>query len=376
VAIALLGAAVLVPRAWLFARWVPVAGADGFYAETLATRFVAERLAAAPPAGYRVAGLDAALVPHAAAFFGFEEPRAYDPMTYAPYRRFLGALGEVPRIGWVQVLDPARPALAMLGVRYVFDHPSMTDRPGVAMAYRGRDAIVYEVPGALPRLFVPRRLAVVAAPEAAVDAAREIGDFAELAVVDRGVEEGRVGEGGSGGPGGASSGTPPAGAQAGGGPPERAAARASGSGGPGTSMPEPAPGGGQAGGGVSEGAAGTAAAGPPAGPSTANGEARVEDLVVGRGTLRATVTAATPALLATSQPAMPGWRMALDGAPLDPARRRTVNGAFLGVALPPGRHTLDLRYVPPGWPAALWLAALGVLTAAGLLAPIRPRRRS
>jgi hypothetical protein len=306
-ALAVLAVAVVLPRVALFADWVPAATADGFYPETLATRFVADALAAAGPAGWRVAGLDAALVPHAAAFFGFDEARTYDPMGFAPYRSFLAALGEVPRTGWVRILDPARPALAFLGVRWVFDHPSMTARPGVEVAYAGRDAIVYEVPGALPRLFVPRTLTVMPDAEAAVVAAREIDDFAQRDVVDRA----------------------PAGL---------AASEESG-----------------------------------AGEPLANGAATVSDLAVGRGRVRATVEAAGPAIVASSQPAIPGWRLRVDGRAAE-AARVTVNGAFLGVAVAAGRHELELRYAPASWPRGLALFVLGLAVAAVLVAAERRRR--
>jgi hypothetical protein len=303
----LLLAAVLVPRAALFARWVPLADAASFYPETLATRYVAGRLAAEPAAGWRVAGLDAALAPHAAVFFGFEEARAYDPLTFAPYHAFLAAAGEVPRTGWVRLLDPALPALDLLGVRFVFDHPSMTARPGVEVAYLGHDAIVYENPGALPRLFVPRRLAVEPRTGRAVAAARTIADFAELAVVDR---------------------LPP---------------------------------------GLGDDRSATA------GP-VANGAARVEALRVGRGRIEATVVADRPAVVASGQPAIPGWGLSIDGDPAPAALLRT-DGAFLGAAVPAGRHRLAFTYQPPGWRTGLALAALGLVLAAGLVALGRRHRR-
>ena len=306
-ALAGLAAALLLPRVALFAGWVPVGTADSFYPDTLAIRSVAEKLAAAERVGYRVAGLDAGLVPHAAAFFGFEEVRTYDPMGFAPYRAFLGALGEVPRTGWVRILDPARPALAFLGARWIFDHPSGAARPGVEVVYAGRDAVVYENAGALPRLFVPRTLAVEPETEQAVAAARLVEDFADLAVVDR------APAGGSGGAG-------------------------------------------------EEG-------------RLANGAAVVTSLDVERDRIDATVESPAPAVVATSQPAIPGWRLTLDRRPVDEERCSGSTARSSASQVPPGRHEIALRYRPASWRWGLALGALGLAAAGALLAAGRRGRR-
>jgi hypothetical protein len=116
-------------------------------------------------------------LPHAAAFYGLEEVRAYDPMTFAPYERFLDAAGEKPRIGWHRILELDRPVLDFLGVRYVFDHPYHGERAGARKVYQGYDAVVYENPDALPRLFFPRAVEVVAGHEAALEVARSRQDY-------------------------------------------------------------------------------------------------------------------------------------------------------------------------------------------------------
>lgn len=300
----LLAAALVGPRAAQLAGWVPATSADGFYPETLATRFVAERLAEAGDVGYRVAGLDAALVPHSAAFFGFEEVRVYDPVAFAPLVRFQAALGEPDRNGWVRILDPARPALAFLGARYLFDHPSMTHRPGVDVVYLGRDAIVYENPRALPRLFVPASIEVLGDGAAALEAAREIEDYARRAVVTGAVLDLSVEPG--------------------------AAVRRD------------------------------------------NGAATVERLAVTRGRVRAEVVAEEATLVASSQPAIPGWRVRVDGERVSPVR---VNGAFLGVEVAAGRHLLDLSYRPDSWRLGLWLALFGGLATIGIWVRRGLRRR-
>ncbi len=296
---ALLLAVLLVPRVVLFDGWIPHAHALSFYAETPSVRLVQDRLAAAGPVGYRVAGMQGALLPQSAAFFGLSEVRVYDPMTFAPYADFLALVGEPVRTGWVQPRHPALPALAFLGVRYVFENPIFGDRKGVRVVYRAADALVYENPNALPRLFVPRAFVVRDDPSEALAAAAGIDDFA-----------GRVVAGGA-----ALAGLGPAGP------------------------------------------------GPRANPAAA-----VTELVVAPRRVTAAVDAPAAALVATSQPAIPGWRLRVDGREVAPVR---VNGAFLGAVVPAGPHRLELTYAPLSWRVGLGLCALGLLLATALALPRR-----
>jgi hypothetical protein len=66
-------------------------------------------------------------------------------------------------------------------------------------------------------------------------------------------------------------------------------------------------------------------------------------------------------LLVTSDASWPGWRMTWNGAAVQPA---LVNGAFLGVFLPPGTGVLDLRYRPREVDLGLALAAGALLALA------------
>jgi hypothetical protein len=289
-------AALLLPRVALFARWVPPVSAAGFYAETLSTADVSRRLSELPPWGWRVAGMRAALVPHSAAFFGFDEVRAYDPMTFAPYAEFVSLTGDSIGSGWIRIRDPSRPALAFLGARFLFEHPSAGHREGVEVAFRGHGGMVYENLRALPRAYLPREIEAHASQPEALDAAKRIDDFARRVTVS-GLDVGPL---------------PP--------------------GGEGKRLP--------------------------------NGAARVEELTVRGRRLAARVSVETPSLLATSQPAIPGWRLAVDGEEATAVR---VNGAFLGVVLGPGEHAVEMLYAPRGWPVGLALLAAGVLLAAWLL---------
>lgn len=296
-AVALLAAALLVPRAVLFSRWVPVASAYTFYPETAAVRLVEERLAPERREGFRVSGLDAALLAHSAAFFDLGEVRAYDPMTFAPYDRFLSSVGSPRRYPGRRLVDPAAPGLAFLGVRYVFDHPSMGHRPGVDVVYAGSDALVYENPAALPRAFVPGSAEVVPQIDGALRAAAAIGDFSQRVVVT------------------------------------------------GVTLP------------------------PGVYP---NGHARLSGLRVETGRIRVTARAEEAALVATSQPAIPGWRLYRDGEEMAPVR---VNGAFLGAVVPAGESRLEWLYRPRSFLLGLLLAGAGLIGGLGLASLGRAARR-
>jgi uncharacterized membrane protein YfhO len=71
--------------------------------------------------------------------------------------------------------------------------------------------------------------------------------------------------------------------------------------------------------------------------------------------MRASVAAPGRRLLVLSERYDPGWRARIDGAEARPVR---VDLCALGVAVPPGTHEVELRFVPVGlWPGLLAAAA-------------------
>jgi len=110
---------------------------------------------------------------------------------------------------------------------------------------------------------------------------------------------------------------------------------------------------------------------PPPG-TYPNGEASIENLQVEAGSITFQTQAGALALLATSQPAIPGWQLRDESGLVDLVR---VNGAFLGVLLPPGNFDLELRYAPRSWDWARGLFLIGLLGLSGLVLLDRRRRR-
>ncbi|MGH9919683.1 MAG: YfhO family protein, partial [Nitrososphaerales archaeon] len=72
---------------------------------------------------------------------------------------------------------------------------------------------------------------------------------------------------------------------------------------------------------------------------------------------------------------VPGWHATIDGRPLE---LYSFDGAMLQARIPPGRHTVQLRYWPATFTAGIVLAilaALGLLVAA-VVARIATKRRA
>jgi hypothetical protein len=80
------------------------------------------------------------------------------------------------------------------------------------------------------------------------------------------------------------------------------------------------------------------------------------------------VEAAAPGILVVSETAYPGWTATVDGRPVPLLR---ANYAFRAVALPAGRHRVEMRFRSRPTEVGLWLGAAGC---AGLiaLAAVRP----
>jgi uncharacterized membrane protein YfhO len=73
------------------------------------------------------------------------------------------------------------------------------------------------------------------------------------------------------------------------------------------------------------------------------------------------VDTAAPALLVQAESYAPGWVATIDG---EPAELHRVNWTFRGVVVPPGHHTVELKYQPQWLSASLpvsLLAWLGLL---------------
>jgi hypothetical protein len=108
----------------------------------------------------------------------------------------------------------------------------------------------------------------------------------------------------------------------------------------------------------------------PASDWAPNGPARVEMREARGDRMEMEVRAESPAFVATSIPAWPGWRAAVDGTA---AATIPYNHAFLAVRVPAGTHRVSMRYRPAGF---LYGAAVSAVSLGASLAVLLRRRRS
>jgi hypothetical protein len=108
-------------------------------------------------------------------------------------------------------------------------------------------------------------------------------------------------------------------------------------------------------------------AGPPARVGTARLTAYERDQVVAR------TAAPRRSLLVLTDVHYPGWKATVDGR--DTAVER-VDYLLRGVVVPPGEHTVELRYEPASWRAGWLISLAGALAIGGLAVAGLRRRRS
>jgi hypothetical protein len=76
-------------------------------------------------------------------------------------------------------------------------------------------------------------------------------------------------------------------------------------------------------------------------------------------------------LVVLSRQALDGWRVSVDG---ERHAVLNVDGLYMGVVVPEGRHVIEWRYRPRWVTPSAWASILGVLVTLGLLLEGRPRR--
>ena len=97
----------------------------------------------------------------------------------------------------------------------------------------------------------------------------------------------------------------------------------------------------------------------------------LEDIETGWRGLTGTISLSKDKLLCVALPWMAGWRAYVDGEEVPLYR---VNTGFMGLGVPAGEHTVQLRYRLPGLRAGLLLTGMGAMCAAGLAICCRRRK--
>jgi hypothetical protein len=111
--------------------------------------------------------------------------------------------------------------------------------------------------------------------------------------------------------------------------------------------------------------------GPERGNWTVNGPANVRIESYRPQRLDLAVVAEQTAVVGTSIPRWPGWKLELNGRP---APLLAYNRAFLGFTVPKGRHRAVLKYRPDGFVAGAAISLATALTCLVLMFATRRRR--
>src|SRR5712692_10316421 len=94
------------------------------------------------------------LLPNASAQYELEDIRGSDPMAFESYDAYLQRFTVQEPGTWVRrVVDPERPELDFLNVRFLLVEPAVRLGGKWREAYRGADGALYENTTALPRFF-------------------------------------------------------------------------------------------------------------------------------------------------------------------------------------------------------------------------------
>lgn len=107
-------------------------------------------------------------------------------------------------------------------------------------------------------------------------------------------------------------------------------------------------------------------------PEATPSDTQIRATEAGPGHWKVGVAGGSPALVVVSEANFPGWRATVDGKP---APVLEADGAFLGVAVAAGDHTVELTYHPPGVAVVGRAITGGTLAALLLAGPITRRRR-
>jgi Bacterial membrane protein YfhO len=149
---------------------------------------------------FRVVGISDAFRPNGAALYGVEDVRGYESLVLNRFADTYPLWSRPQFASHNRVDDLGRPFLSFLNARYAIGGADTT-APGWTEVARGREGVLFENPGALPRAFVPRRVRFEPDPRKRLAEMAEAKDFAETVWLSERPHPGPlpVGEGGRNG---------------------------------------------------------------------------------------------------------------------------------------------------------------------------------
>ncbi len=132
-----------------------------------------------PP--FRIVAKDDVFRPNAAALYGLEDVRGYEPFVLSELADIGPLWSRAYHASHNQVEDLSRPFLSFLNARFAFAPPDDPVPPGWRVFTRGREMAIFENPRALDRVFVPRRVRIEPDARARLAQMAQADDFAEVA---------------------------------------------------------------------------------------------------------------------------------------------------------------------------------------------------
>ena len=283
-------------------------------------------LAALPPAAEprRIVATGAVFRPNGAALYGLEDVRGYESLVLNRFAETYPMWCRPQHASHNRVDDLTRPFLAFVNARYAIAEPGASAPDGWSVVFRGRDGTLFENPSALPRAFVPARVRVETDARKRLREMSEATDFGETAWLSE------------------------------------APLTLT----PGRSLRENAT--------FGRGRELFEARETPRAPPPRAGRGYTQVTVREIGTdLVVEADVAGRALVVTSVPDWPGWRGSDESGKV---ALTTVNHAFVGFWLEPGKHAVRLHYLPGSFLLGSALAGAALL-AVSLLLVIRRNRR-
>jgi hypothetical protein len=106
----------------------------------------------------RMAALYYAFTPNVASLYGLEDVRGYEAMLFHPFQQTYPVWSQQLPNYFNRVIDPARPFLSFLNVRYVLSPVGVAVPQGWKVLSEGDGVRLLENPNALERAFVPRHV--------------------------------------------------------------------------------------------------------------------------------------------------------------------------------------------------------------------------
>ena len=274
----------------------------------------------------RVVATGAVFRPNGAALYGLEDVRGYESLVLNRFAETYRLWCRSQHASHNRVDDLTRPFLSFLNARYAIAEPGAPAPAGWSVVIRGREGTLLENSRALPRAFAPARVRYQPDERKRLAEMAEEKDFGEVAWFEEPPHPGS--------PAARSLGTATFG---------RGRDFLSARGDPSRS---------------------------PAEGEGANGRASVTVREIGTD-LVVEADVRERALVATSIPGWPGWRASDGGSEV---ALTTVNHAFVGFWLEPGRHSVRLHYLPGSFLLGSALAGATLLAGSFRLVIRRKRR--